>query len=433
MKKNEEYIVECLDVTNLGAGVTKVDGMTVFVNGLITNEKARIRIVKVLKNYAYGIIRELIVESDDRIKPLCPISHQCGGCQFQHIAYNKQLDIKTDSVRQLFERQVDPSIEVFDTLGMEDPYYYRNKAQFPVQVVDGIIKTGFYRIHSNDIVPCKMCNIQNKTINEVYEWICDNLTVTEAKQLRHIFIRVSTLGYIQVVWIARQNCFERLTEKLVRKFPNVTGVVYNQNRRKDNVILGDTYKVLYGKAYLEEKCLSNYIQLNFQSFYQVNPKQMEVLYQKAIEFADLKGNEKCIDLYSGVGTIAMSVSPYVQSITGVEIVEEAVMNAAANAKRNHLNNCTFVCEDASKFVENYKEHTDVVFVDPPRRGLTSMGIEHICRLEPKKIVYISCNPQTLARDSVLLKENGYHCQKVQPVDMFPQTTGLECVSLFIKI
>lgn len=432
MKKNEEYIVTCTDVTNLGAGIVKIDGMTVFVNGLMMQEKARIRIVKVLKKYAYGIIRELIEKSPYRIEPLCPVSGMCGGCQFQHMAYDEQLRIKGNSVKQLFERQVDPSIPVLDVLGMEYPYYYRSKAQFPVQVEKCEIKTGFYRVHSNDIVNCDNCCIQNETINEVYGFLKESLLKEEAEVLRHIFIRVSTLGCCQVVFIGGQNRFQRLTEKLVKAFPFITSIIFNENNRKDNVILGENYEILYGNSYLEENCMGNTIQLHFKSFYQVNPTQMEVLYRKAIEFADLKGNEACIDLYSGVGTIAMSVAPYVKSVTGVEIVEEAVNNANENAKRNHLNNCSFICQDASLFVQDYHEKTDVVFVDPPRKGLTQTGIEHICGLAPKRIVYISCNPQTLARDCLLLKENGYSCKKVQPVDMFCQTTGLECVSLFVR-
>lgn len=431
MRKNEIYEVLCLDVTNQGYGVVRIDGQVVFVPGLLKEEKARIKIVKVLKKYAFGKIEELQIVSKDRVEPKCPNASQCGGCCFQHLAYTKQLDIKTEYVRQLFIRNhLDCTIK--DTLGMQDPFYYRNKAQFPIQVIKDTVYMGFYRPHSNSIVDCDSCVIQSKEINEVYQFIKANMNVKSAKTLRHVLIRSNVQGQVQIVFIGKENHVDALVKKITENFKNVVSILFNKNDRDDNVILGDSYRVLYGLESMRQTCMSQKIQLHFKSFFQVNSKQMEVLYSQAIHLANLSKEDRVIDLYSGVGTIGCVIAPYVKKVTGVEIVPEAVENARKNAKLNQLSNIDFVCEDASIFVQKYKEETDVVFVDPPRKGLSEAGICHITGLHPKRVVYISCNPNTLARDVKLFEKSGYHCKVVQPVDMFCHTNGLECVCLLEK-
>lgn len=430
MKKNEEYIVTCIDDTDLNSGVVKIDDMVVFVPNLLIGEKAKIKIVKVNKKYAFGIITQLLEPSINRQELTCEVSKTCGGCQLQHMKYAYQLDYKYKHVKKLFE-----DIEVKPILGMDSPWYYRNKAQFPVKIKDGKVQMGFYRQHSNDVVTCKECKIQDFTINEIFGFIQKHITIEMAEGLRHIFIRHSSTDEIQVVFIGKneKNIFS-LSKLLKNTFSNITSIVFNYNTRNDNVILGDTYKVLYGNDYIIEKCLGNKVKLHFKSFFQVNPIQMEVLYNQAIKAANLSGNETCIDMYAGTGTIGMAVSKHAKSVIGVEIVKEAVDNANDNTKMNHLDNCHYICQDATDFAHDHKDDKiDVIFIDPPRKGMTENGIKDTITMQPDKIIYVSCNPKTLSRDLKIFKNYGYQCEYVQPVDMFCQTTGLECVAKLVKI
>lgn len=430
MKKNEEYIVTCIDDTDLNSGVVKIDDMVVFVPNLLIGEKAKIKIVKVNKKYAFGIITQLLGPSINRQELTCEVAKTCGGCQLQYMKYAYQLDYKYKHVKKLFE-----DIEVKPILGMDSPWYYRNKAQFPVKIKDGKVQMGFYRQHSNDVVTCKKCKIQDFTINEIFGFIQKHITIEMAEGLRHIFIRHSSTDEIQVVFIGKneKNVFS-LSKLLKNTFSNITSIVFNYNTRNDNVILGDTYKVLYGNDYIIEKCLGNKVKLHFKSFFQVNPIQMEVLYNQAIKAANLSGNETCIDMYAGTGTIGMAVSKHAKSVIGVEIVKEAVDNANENTKMNHLDNCHYVCQDATDFAHEHKnDKIDVVFIDPPRKGMTENGIQDTVTMQPEKIIYVSCNPKTLSRDLKIFKNYGYQCEYVQPVDMFCQTTGLECVAKLVKI
>lgn len=430
MKKNEEYIVTCIDDTDLNSGVVKIDDMVVFVPNLLIGEKAKIKIVKVNKKYAFGIITQLLEPSINRQELTCEVAKTCGGCQLQHMKYAYQLDYKYKHVKKLFE-----DIEVKPILGMDFPWYYRNKAQFPVKIKDGKVQMGFYRQHSNDVVTCKECKIQDFTINEIFGFIQKHITIEMAEGLRHIFIRHSSTDEIQVVFIGKneKNIFS-LSKLLKNTFSNITSIVFNYNTRNDNVILGDTYKVLYGNDYIIEKCLGNKVKLHFKSFFQVNPIQMEVLYNQAIKAANLSGNETCIDMYAGTGTIGIAVSKHAKSVIGVEIVKEAVDNANDNTKMNHLDNCHYICQDATDFAHDHKDDKiDVIFIDPPRKGMTENGIKDTITMQPDKIIYVSCNPKTLSRDLKIFKNYGYQCEYVQPVDMFCQTTGLECVAKLVKI
>lgn len=430
MKKNEEYIVTCIDDTDLNSGVVKIDDMVVFVPNLLIGEKAKIKIVKVNKKYAFGIIIELLKPSINRQEPTCEVAKTCGGCQLQHMSYAYQLDYKYKHVKKLFE-----DIEVKPILGMDNPWYYRNKAQFPVKIKDGKVQMGFYRQHSNDVVTCKECKIQDHVINEVFSFIQKKITLKMAQDLRHVFIRHSSTDEIQVVFIGKnEKNIISLSDQLKNTFANITSIVFNYNTRNDNVILGDTYKVLYGNDSIIEECLGNKVKLHFKAFFQVNPKQMEVLYSQAIKAANLTGNETCIDMYAGTGTIGMAVSQHAKSVIGVEIVKEAVDNANDNTKMNHLDHCHYICQDATDFAHDHKDDKiDVIFIDPPRKGMTENGIKDTITMQPDKIVYVSCNPKTLSRDLKIFKEYGYQCEYVQPVDMFCQTIGLECVAKLTKI
>lgn len=433
MKKNEEYLLECTGLSDQGYGIGHIDGMTIFAANLLPGEQARVRIIKPASRYAIARVMERMNSSSVRVKPLCPHAASCGGCSFQHVRYEDQLKWKHEQLEHLFG-SLPQKPEVKPVLGMEDPFYYRNKAQFPVSVENGKIISGFYRPRTNTIVDIEDCAIQSKKINEVYRWIREHLPLEAAGNLRHLFIRDSEkLKQMQVVFIGRSDAhLEKFTKKLTERFPEIVSVVFNENKREDNVILGEHYHVLYGSDSLLEDCLGLKIRLHFKSFFQVNPTQMEVLYSAALKMADLKKTDQVVELYSGTGTIGLLAARQAASVTGVEIVPEAVENARENAAINHIDNARFVCEDASKFAADYRGQADVLIVDPPRKGLSAQGITDIVRIHPERIVYVSCNPRTLQRDLVLLEEQGYNCPVIQPVDMFSHTSGVECIALLEK-
>lgn len=433
MKKNEEYTVVCEDLTDQGYGVSHIDGFTVFVSSLLPEEKAKIRIIKPFKKYAIARVEERYTSSPQRVEPKCPQAGKCGGCAFLSLSYPAQLEYKQKQLQKIFS-DVDPDIQVLPVLGMEEPYHYRNKAQFPIQVKDGKIISGFYKSRTNDIVDLEECAIQSEEINRIFLWIKKNLSLDIARHLRHIFIRASKgTGEVQVVFIGRQNNgLKDFAKKLKEKFPEIQSIVFNKNTRDDNVILGDEYEVLEGRDYIYEDCLGLKVKLHFKSFFQVNPDQTEVLYSKALEMADLKPEDSVIELYAGTGTIGMLASRRAGKVTGVEIVEDAVKNARENLAINDIHNAEYICMDATKFAAENKEKADVVIVDPPRKGMSSQGIEDIATLNPRKIVYISCNPRTLARDLDDFKKHGYRAKEIQPVDMFAHSANVECVTVLTK-
>lgn len=432
MKKNQEFELICTDLSDQGFGIGHLHGMTIFVSDMLPMEKAAVRIIKAEKTYAIARVMKYIYQCDERVKPLCDKAGRCGGCALMNLDYSSQLHYKHKQLVDLFSK-VNPRIEVKPVLGMKDPYYYRNKAQFPIGVVDDHVVGGFYKARTNQIVPITECKIQSHEINEVYAWLLEHLSIEQAEPLRHLLIRHSRrTGELQVVLIGRENAeLEPLSEELVRAFPAIKSVVFNENTRNDNVIIGDKYEVLYGSDCIREKCLDLEIQLHFKSFFQVNPQQMEVLYTQALNMAELNKSDQVIELYSGTGTIGLLAARQAGHVTGVEIVEDAVRNARENQKRNGIENAQFICMDATKFAHENQNQADVVLVDPPRKGMTRQGIEDICALSPQRIVYISCNPRTLARDLQEFQSRGYICPVIQPVDMFAHTTGVESVALLV--
>lgn len=433
MKKNEVYTTQILDLTNMAYGVARIDGWVVFVPNVLSQEEVKVGITKVCKKYAYARLIEVIKPSPDRIEPVCPVAKTCGGCQLQHMRYPAQLAYKQKMVQDWMPEQ-----EVRYPLGMNTPYAYRNKAQFPIQIHSDKVVMGFYRLHSNDIVPIQRCAIQDPVINDLYEWFQQHLTPRLAQGLRHIYIRYcSSTHQSQIVLIGQQkNDWEPLVKDCVATFDHVASIVYNRNTRKDNVILGEEYEVLYGKPYILATCFENQVRLHFKAFFQVNSMQMEVLYQQALQAACLDPSMTVIDLYAGTGTIGMMAASYVKQVIGVEIVPEAVENAKENYALNDLHNGSYYCMDASQFahaMKEQKQNVDVVFVDPPRKGMNKQGIEDIAKLDPQRVIYVSCNPKTLARDIQSFAQVGYDCQYVQPVDLFCQTNGIECVAKLEKI
>lgn len=426
MKKNQMTTLECTGLTDLGYGICRENDHPIYVSNLLPGERAEIKIIKSSRNYSIGKVIGRLNDAPGRIEPKCPAFKRCGGCSYQNLSYASQMELKQKQLDHLFE-----GIPVMPIIGMDDPFYYRSKAQFPIQVEDGKVTGGFYQSRTNKIVPIEECMIQNPMINKIWKWILENITVQQASPLRHVFIRSSlTTHQSQVVFIGKKDHnLKVLADKLHEQFESIVSVVFSYNDCQDNVILKDKYTILYGTDYITEDCLGLKIQLHFKSFFQVNPVMMEKLYEQALDLADLNKEDTVIELYSGTGTIGMLAAREAKEVVGVEIVPEAVENARENAKINHIGNIRFVCQDASQFAHEQKGTADVVMVDPPRKGMSEQGIADVCMLSPRRVVYISCNPRTLARDLKLFEKDGYVCRKIQPVDMFAQTAGVECAAL----
>ena len=449
LKKNEEYIVEIIDNGYQGEGIAKIDGITVFIDQAIKGEKIKIKIIKVSTNFCYGKILEILEEAKERVEPDCKTYKKCGGCSLRHIEYAKTLDIKKDIVQNCLYKTLKKEIKVEETIGMKNPLYYRNKLQYPVGLnEEGNPVMGVYSSRTHDVVETKECFIQNKTCqeiaNDIFGFIEKNkISVYNEKTLkgtvRHIIVRIGMkTNEVLVTIVVSDNNFKKekeLVELLTSKYKEIKSIVKNINSENTNVILGEKDETIYGDGYIYD-VLGNYkFKISAKSFYQTNPIQTEVLYNTAVKQIKTKGKEKiAIDLYSGIGTIGIFASSYFKKVYGVEIVEEAIEDARENAKINDIKNIEFIQGDVEntlpEILEKEKIEPDVIFVDPPRKGLDNNTITKLLEIKPKQIIYISCNPATLARDLSKLEEV-YEIKKVQPVDMFPYTKHIETVSMII--
>lgn len=438
MKKNETFTAVCENYTYDGMGVVRLDGFPFFVKGLMQGEKAFLAVTKVKKTYGYARVVELLDESLQRVTPSCPLAKRCGGCQLQHMSYEEQLTFKQHKVQEVMKRIGHLDLEVLPVKGMDTPFFYRNKAQIPFRLESDGLHCGFYRINSNDIIDMDVCAIQSTAINAVYADVRKLLEQDEktASLMRHVLIKHAfATKEMMVVFITRKNDaakLKKIGEQLIRLHPNIKSVIMNINERKDNVILGDQETVLCGKEYITDQMETFSFHISSRSFYQVNPVQTKVLYETALKACQLHGDETVLDLYCGVGTISMFLARHAKKVIGIEIVGPAIVNAKENARRNNITNVEFICSDAAdyakKVVDN-KIKLDVVCVDPPRKGCTASVLENIVQMTPKRIVYVSCDAATLARDLHILEGLGYKTEMVQPVDMFPQTYSVECVAL----
>lgn len=435
MNKNEFVIGTCENYTHDGQGVVKADGYPIFVKGIIRGEKANIQIMKDKKTYAFGRIAELLEVSEHRVKPECPVYGKCGGCQLQHMDPEAQKDFKREKVQDVIDRIAKLPIRVNPVLDMEKPFAYRNKGQIPVDVKNGSVMTGFYRIHSNDIVDIDKCLIQSEVINTIVQVIKKDLKFYKnGKDLRHLLIKHAfSTGEAMVVFISRNRSIphlDEMTAHIQAVYPKLKTVIVNLNKRTDNVILGNRESIVYGDGYIIDELQGLKFYISSKSFYQINPLQTVKLYQQALAYADLSGQEEVLDLYCGVGTISLFLAGKAKSVTGIEIVPEAIADAKRNAALNNIENVEFICSDASDYAEELvKQHKqpDVIVVDPPRKGCDEITVKAMIKMEPKKIVYVSCDPATLARDLKVLCENGYEVNVIQPVDMFPQTYHIETI------
>ena len=447
MQKNEEYIVDIIDNGFEGEGIAKINNFTVFIPGAIKGEKIKILIVKVLKSHAFGKILEIISPSLDRNSEVdCSTYKRCGGCNLRHVKYTKTLEIKRNIVQNLVNKSLKDKITVKETIGMELPFYYRNKAQFPVGVDkkgDPII--GVFANRTHEIIPINECQIQTKEAQEIAKAICEfvknnNISIyNEKKQkgtLRHIIVKTGLkTNEIMCILVVNNPDIpkeDELVQYLTSKFSNIKTIVKNINNKNTNVILGNTNINLYGNGYIFDK-LENYtFKISPLSFYQINPIQTEKLYNIALQGANLTGKEIVFDLYCGIGTIGIFMANKAKKIYGIEIVEEAIKDAIENCKINNITNAEYLAGDTEKLltdlIENRKIKPDVIVVDPPRKGLDNKTVENILKIKPNRVVYVSCNPATLMRDLSKL-ESKYKIKEIQPVDMFPFTSHVECVAV----
>ncbi|MGG1547730.1 23S rRNA (uracil(1939)-C(5))-methyltransferase RlmD [Bacillus paralicheniformis] len=452
VQKNEYYNVVFEDLTHEGAGVAKVDGFPIFVPNALPDEKAQIKVTRVKKGFAFGRLIDLKEESRFRTDALCPIYKQCGGCQLQHINYEGQLLYKQKQVKDVLERigKLDLSrITVHPTLGMEDPWNYRNKAQVPVGEREGGLIAGFYQQRSHEIIDMNECLIQqseNDRVVQAIKEICGKYGIKAYNEerhkgwLRHIMVRYGAVtGEMMVVFITRTNDFPhkaKIVEEITTAFPHVKSIVQNINPKKTNVIFGDETTVIWGEEYIYDTIGGIKFAISARSFYQVNPEQTKVLYDKALEYAELNGEETVIDAYCGIGTISLFLAKQAKKVYGVEIVPEAIEDAKRNAELNGIENAEFEVGEAEVAIPKwYKEGitADTLVVDPPRKGCDEALLQTIIEMKPKRVVYVSCNPGTLARDLRVLEDGGYVTREVQPVDMFPHTSHVECVAILTLV
>lgn len=450
ISKNMHFEMTIEDIGSKGEGIGKINDFTVFVEGGLPGDKIEVRIVKVKKTYGYGKLIRIIEASPMRITPACPHAKRCGGCQIQHFDYQAQLDFKRKKVADNIERIGKlTGVVVHPTLGMKEPFYYRNKAQFPVKMKDGKVQIGFYAQRSHDIVDIQKCYIQDPVNDEIIKIVRNyiekyNVSVYDEERhkglIRHILTRVGfqTKEVMVCIIINGQDIPHK--DKLIAeltKIPNIKSIVLNHNTQKTNVILGDTITTLWGQDYITDYIGDIKFEISPLSFFQVNPMQTKVLYEKALEYAKLSGDEVVWDAYCGIGTISLFLAQKAKKVYGVEIVEAAIEDARRNAKINNIENVEFFVGKAEEVIPALYEEkgikADVIVVDPPRKGCDEALLETMAKMQPKRIVYVSCDPGTLARDLKILSEKGYKVEEAQPVDMFAHSVHVECVVLMSRV
>jgi 23S rRNA (uracil1939-C5)-methyltransferase len=445
VEKNKEYEVEITGMGHEGEGVGRIENFTVFVQGALQGETVLAKIIKVSKNYAVGKLIKVIKASPDRTNPVCEIYKKCGGCQLQHTSYEAQLRVKKQRVIDAIERIGKlEDVVVHDTIGMANPYRYRNKVQLPVGEKNGEIQIGFYAPKSHDIIDMDVCHIQDEIADEVVKltrkWmksygIKPYNEETGTGVVRHIMVRRGfKTGEVMVVLISNTRevpYIEEFIELISKNIKGIKSIIQNINSKKTNVILGESSRTLWGDNTITDYIGKFKFNISPQSFFQVNPVQTEVLYNKALEYANLTGNEVVFDAYCGTGTISLFLAQKAKKVYGVEIVPQAIENAIENAKQNGVENAEFIVGESEKVIPELIEKgisADVVVVDPPRKGCERELLEAIAKMAPQRLVYVSCDPGTLARDLGILDELGYKTIEIQPVDMFPMTAHVECVA-----
>ena len=450
-RKNDIVTLKIEDCGIDGEGIGKADGFTVFVKDAVIGDTVRAKIMKAKKNYGYGRLEEIITPSPDRVEPKCQFARQCGGCQLQALSYEKQLEFKTSKVRGHLERIggfIDIPMEKI--LGMEQPFHYRNKAQFPVgKSKDGRIITGFYAGRTHSIIENRDCALGVTRNKEVLDRVIAHMEKfhiqpydenTGKGLVRHVLIRYGFFTDEMMVCLiinGEKLPGEEALVKSLRQIPEAVSVMVNVNKKRNNVILGEKVRLLWGQPYITDKIGEISYQISPLSFFQVNPYQTGRLYGKALEYAQLSGNETVWDLYCGIGTISLFLAQKAKMVRGVEIIPAAIENAKENACLNGFDNTEFFVGKAEEVLpEQFArtgERADVIVVDPPRKGCDETLLSTIIKMQPDRVVYVSCDSATLARDLKYLCERGYELKKVCPVDMFPNTVSVETVVLLSQL
>lgn len=452
MQKNDELILKIEDMGVDGAGIGKADGMTFFVKDAVIGDVVRAKVMKLKKTYGYARLMELLEASPDRVEPKCPYYRQCGGCQIQALSYEKQLEFNERKVRNNLERIGGFSeIPMEPIVGMEEPYHYRNKAQFPVGTdKDGHIVTGFYAGRTHTIIPNRDCALGLPVNREILDLVIDfmekyHVSAYDEKTgkglVRHVLIRCGFTSKEKMVCLIINGKSLPHSEKLVealRKIDGMTSISINCNTERTNVILGRKTVVLWGQEYITDQIGEISYEISPVSFYQVNPVQTEKLYGLALEYADLHGEENVWDLYCGIGTISLFLAQKAKQVYGVEIIPQAIENAKRNAVKNGIENAEFFVGKSEEVLPEFyekeaaagrKAHADVIVVDPPRKGCNEKLLETIVKMAPDRVVYVSCDSATLARDLKILCENGYELKRARAVDQFCHTVHTESVCL----
>lgn len=449
VKKNDRKTVYIEDLTHDGSGVAKVDGYPLFIKGALPNETATIHVLKTLKKYGFAKVVEIIEPSPDRVEAPCIYFGKCGGCQLQHLSYEGQLKWKENMVRNVMKRIGKIDAPVLPVKGMDDPWNYRNKSQIPFSMSKTGPIAGFFKQRSHEIVDMERCIIQVEEADAMMANLKKELEnfglqpyneETHEGMLRHVVIRKGkATGEVMVVLVTKNHKLPKKAEtiELIQKLvPNVTSIVQNVNSQKTNVILGNETITLWGQDTIEDTIGDVRFEISARSFYQVNPIQTEVLYKQALDYANLTGSETVIDAYCGIGTISLFLAQQAKYVMGVEIVEQAIEDAKQNAKLNGFENTYFEAGPAEEVIPRWYSEgktADVLVVDPPRKGCDEALLNTIIEHKPKRVVYVSCNPATLARDLRILEDGGYKTKEIQPVDMFPQTMHVELVALMSRV
>jgi len=448
LSKNDDIKLNIDSLTSEGSGIGRYDGFAVFVRGVVPGDEITAHIIKCSKNYAIAIVKDIIKPSKYRIESDCPVSDKCGGCSFRNVSYDEELKYKRTRVNDALERIGKLDIEVEEIIGADCTQNYRNKAQYPVSICDGELFAGFYAYKSHRIICCDDCKLQPiefKAGLDAFRIWAEKADITSYDEntgkglLRHIYFRKGfATGDIMACAVINSGKLpqsELLVSLLKEKVAGLKSVVININREKSNVILGKESKTLWGDDYISDELLGKKFVISPNSFYQVNHAQCEKLYSKARDYANLGGDEILLDLYCGVGTIGLTMADRVKQLVGIEIIPQAIENAKINAELNNIDNAKFICADAPKGAEILKSEgikPDVIILDPPRKGCAPSLFDTVCQMNPKRIVYVSCDSSTLARDLKILEEKGYKTKKVSAVDMFPRTPHIETVVLLSK-
>ncbi len=454
VKKNDLIELTIEDMSSEGLGIGHAAGMAVFVKDAVIGDVVKAKAVKMKKTYAYARLEKIITPGPDRVEAVCPVARSCGGCQIQELSYTAQLKLKEHKVSENLSRIGGIDVEepgvLQPIIGMKNPWHYRNKAQFPVgETREGKIIAGFYAGRTHYIIDNHQCEIgidENQYVLDAVIAYMEECHVRPYNEetgkglIRHVMTRAGfSTGQLMVVIVATDDRLPQeqmligMLQEAVHPHPyRLTSIVLNTNREKTNVILGKNSRILYGEPFIEDSIGPLTYQISAESFYQVNPVQTAVLYQTALEYAGLTGKETVWDLYCGTGTISLFLAQRAGHVIGVEVIPKAVENAKENARYNHIDNCEFIAGKAEDLVAELPR-ADVIVVDPPRKGLDHVVIETILKAAPERIVYVSCDSATLARDLAHFQEGGYRVRKVQPVDQFCHTVHVETIVLLQKL